>query len=324
MSRTLQFMEHAQLVPNSLSNSMSAVLVETGPDQGAIWHFGEPNHEQRELAVGNAWADLSHRGVITVTGADRIKWLNDMTTQELGTLPTGQWTATLLLDAQGHIEQQLFLVDDGSTTWMHTESEKVEEFIGYLNKMKFMLDVDVKDATHDYAVVRAPGAADAFGGPFALIPYAELQDITDAFKAAAHMQVGIWALEAERVAAGRARILFETDHKSIPNELGFINTAVHMNKGCYRGQETVAKVFNLGHPPRRLVLLHLDGSMVHMPDHGAKVTFDGKEVGYIGSVARHYELGPIALAVIKRTTPVTATLDIDGVAATQEVLVAAE
>jgi tRNA-modifying protein YgfZ len=134
----------------------------------------------------------------------------------------------------------------------------------------------------------------------------------------------MWALEAERIAAGRARILLESDHKSIPNELGFLNTAVHMNKGCYRGQETVAKVFNLGHPPRRLVLLHLDGTMVHMPEHGAKVVFDGKEVGYIGSMARHFELGPIALAVIKRTVPVGATLDIDGVAATQEVLVAAE
>ena len=132
------------------------------------------------------------------------------------------------------------------------------------------------------------------------------------------------ALEAERIAAGRPRILLETDHKSIPNELGLLNTAVHMNKGCYRGQETVAKVFNLGAPPRRLVLLHLDGSMVHMPEHGAKVMAGDKEVGFIGSMARHYELGPIALAVIKRTVPTDLTLDIDGVAATQEVLVSAE
>ena len=128
----------------------------------------------------------------------------------------------------------------------------------------------------------------------------------------------MWALEAERVAAGRARLLFETDHKSIPNELGFLNTAVHMNKGCYRGQETVAKVFNLGQPPRRLVLLHMDGSMVAMPSHGAKVEFDGKEVGFIGTMARHYELGPIALAVIKRNVPLDAVLIVEGVSASQE------
>lgn len=303
---------------------MSAVLVEAGPDTGAIWHFGEPNQEQRELAAGNAWADLSHRAVITISGSDRTKWLNDMMTQELGTLPVGQWTETLLLDAQGHIEQQLFLVDDGETIWLNTEVSKSNELVTYLNKMKFMLDVDVHDRTSEYAVLRSPGVADVFGGPYAIVPRTELADMAQAYKAAGYVQIGTWALDAERIAAGRARILFETDHKSIPNELGLLNIAVHMNKGCYRGQETVAKVFNLGHPPRRLVLLHLDGTMVHMPEHGAKVTLGGKEIGFIGSMARHYELGPIALAVIKRTIPVDVTLDIDGVSATQEVLVPAE
>jgi tRNA-modifying protein YgfZ len=301
---------------------MSAVLVEEGPDTGAIWHFGEPNHEQRALAIGSAWADLSHRAVIAVSGEDRIKWLNDMFTQELSTLPTGQWTMSLLLDAQGHIEHQMFMVDDGTTTWMHTEKEKAAELTTYLEKMKFMLKVDVKDVSDEFAVLRAPGITDSIGGPYALVSRNEFAETTTAF-ATAHQQIGIWALEAERIAAGRARILFETDHKSIPNELGFLGSAVHLNKGCYRGQETVAKVFNLGHPPRRLVLLHLDGSMVHMPQHGAKVMDGEKEVGFIGSVARHYELGPIALAVIKRTTPIDSTLDIDGVSATQEVIVSA-
>lgn len=303
---------------------MSAVLVESGLDQGAIWHFGEPNREQRELAAGNGWADLSHRSIITIVGADRTKWLNDMMTQELATLPQGEWTESLLLDAHGHIEQQLFLVDDGSAIWAHTEAANAEGLITYLNKMKFMLDVDVQDRSEEFVVLRAPGIPDKLGGPYALIPRTELTAVTAAYAAAGHMQVGTWALEAERIAAGRARILLETDYKSIPNELGFLHTAVHMNKGCYRGQETVAKVYNLGRPPRRLVLLHLDGSMVHMPEHGAKVMYDGKEIGQIGSMARHYELGPIALAVIKRSVPIDATLDIDGVSATQEVLVAAD
>jgi len=301
---------------------MSAVLVEEGPDTGAIWHFGEPNHEQRALALGNAWADLSHRAVIAVSGEDRIKWLNDMFTQELSTLPTGQWTMSLLLDAQGHIEHQMFMVDDGTKTWMHIEKEKAGELTTYLEKMKFMLKVDVKDVSDEFAVLRAPGITDSIGGPYALVSRNEWAETTAAF-ASAHQQIGMWALEAERIAGGRARILFETDHKSIPNELGFLGSAVHLNKGCYRGQETVAKVFNLGHPPRRLVLLHLDGSMVHMPQHGAKVMDGEKEVGFIGSVSRHYELGPIALAVIKRTTPIDSTLDIDGVSATQEVIVSA-
>jgi folate-binding protein YgfZ len=182
--------------------------------------------------------------------------------------------------------------------------------------MKFMLRVEIADRSNDYAVLRAPGTADSIGGPYALVTYDELDDMKSAFSQN-YLQVGTWALDAERVAAGRARILFETDHKSIPNELGFLNNAVHMKKGCYPGQETVAKVFNLGQPPRRLTLLHLDGSMVAMPENGAKVEFDGKEIGFVGTVARHYELGPIALAVLKRNVPIEATLISAGVPATQ-------
>jgi len=280
---------------------MSAVLVEAGPDKGAIWHFGEPNKEQKKLVSGNGWADLSHRGVISISGKDRLTWLHALTTQHLEKLTPGDWQESLILDAQGHIVEQLFLVDDGSTTWIHTEAERCEPLIEYLEKMKFMLDVQVKDQSNNYAVLRAAGTADNIGGPYALVPRAELSDTVIAFNKA-HTQVGIWALEALRVAQGRARLLFEVDHKSIPNELGFLNRAVHMQKGCYRGQETVAKVFNLGQPPRKLVLLHLDGSMVELPEHGAKITIDDKEIGYIGTVARHFELGPIALGVIKRNT----------------------
>jgi folate-binding protein YgfZ len=298
---------------------MSAVLVESGPDKGAIWHFGEPNQEQKALVAGNAWADLSHRGVISISGKDRLTWLHALTTQHVEKLEAGKWVEALILDVQGHVIDQLFLVDDGNATWLHTENFRTQEILNYLNKMKFMLEVEVKDQSNDYAVLRAPGKSDLLGGPYALVPREELKETKDAFSKA-HTQAGIWAMEAERVAQGRARLFFEVDHKSIPNELGFINKAVHMNKGCYRGQETVAKVFNLGQPPRKLVRLHLDGSMVAMPEHGAKVFLENKEVGFIGTLARHYELGPIALAVIKRNVPADATLICEGVSASQEEL----
>src|SRR5208282_2421567 len=100
--------------------------------------------------------------------------------------------------------------------------------------------------------------------------------------------------------------------------------AVHLTKGCYRGQETVARVHNLGHPPRRLVFLDLDGSADRLPAHGDPVELDGTVVGFTGSAARHYELGPIGLALVKRTVPVDATLLAGsgvGVAAAQEVIV---
>ena len=302
---------------------MTAVYVEGGLDQGAIWHFGEVAKEQRALADGRAWADLSHRAVIRISGEDRLTWLHSLTTQHLEKLAAGEWKEALILDPQGRVEQQLFLVDDGTSTFIHLDTVRAPELITYLGKMKFMLRVEVTECAKEYAILRAPGKSDAIGGPYALVPRAELAATANAFSTTA-LQVGMWALEAERIASGRARIGMDTDHKTIPNEIGALNKSVHMSKGCYRGQETVAKVFNLGHPPRRLVLLHLDGSSVDLPASGSPITLEGKEVGFVGSVARHYELGPIALALIKRNVPADATLVTSQIAATQEILVPIE
>jgi len=299
---------------------MSAVLVEAGPDKGAVWHFGEPVKEQRALEAGTAWADLSHHNIIAVSGEDRLKWLHDLTTQFVSDLQPGVWMANMILDAKGHIEFQFNVVDDGSTTFLVLDPGYSEQLIEYLTKMKFMLRVDVKDASSDFAVLRAPGAPTEIGGPFALVPRSEVEEMKKTFGGVA-TQVGTWALDAERVAAHRPRIGFETDHKSIPNEIGVLNGAVHMKKGCYRGQETVAKIYNLGNPPRRLVMLHLDGSDVGFPAVGTKIENDGIVVGFIGTVARHHELGTIALAVVKRNTPIEATLMVDGVPAAQQVIV---
>ena len=299
---------------------MSAVLVEAGPDKGAVWHFGEPVKEQRALEAGTAWADLSHHNIVAVTGADRLKWLHDLTTQFVSDLQPGVWMPNMILDARGHIEYQFNLVDDGTTTFLVLDPGYSEQLIEYLTKMKFMLRVEVSDASSQYAVLRAPGAPTPIGGPFALVPREELESMKKTFGGVA-TQVGTWALDAERVAAHRPRIGFETDHKSIPNEIGVLNGDVHMKKGCYRGQETVAKIYNLGNPPRRLVLLHLDGSDVGFPAVGTKIENEGVVVGFIGTVARHHELGTIALAIVKRNTPIDATLSVDGVPAAQQVIV---
>jgi folate-binding protein YgfZ len=299
---------------------MSAVLVEAGPDKGAVWHFGEPVKEQRALEAGTAWADLSHHNIIAVSGVDRLKWLHDLTTQFVSDLQPGVWMANMILDAKGHVEFQFNVVDDGSTTFLVLDPGYSGQLIEYLTKMKFMLRVDVKDASSEFAVLRAPGARTEIGGPFALLPRSEVEEMKKTFGGVA-TQVGTWALDAERVAAHRPRIGFETDHKSIPNELGVLNGAVHMKKGCYRGQETVAKIYNLGNPPRRLVMLHLDGSDIGFPAVGTKIENDGIVVGFIGTVARHHELGTIALAVVKRNTPIEATLMVGGVPAAQQVIV---
>ena len=300
---------------------MSAVFVEAGPDQGAIWHFGEPVKEQRALEEGKAFANQGHLPSISITGVDRLTWIHSLCTQDIENLQPGEWKSAFILDPQGHLEFPLLIIDDGQTTYIFTEIAAHEPLMKFLNAMKFMLRVEIKDSSSEVALFRAPGKSDEIGGPYALVSRNEIENMVANFSLSA-MQVGTWALDAIRVAAGRPRFGFESDPKTIPNEIGGLNIAVHMNKGCYRGQETVAKVFNLGKPPRRLTLLHLDGSGVDLPTPGNEITLDGKTIGFLGTVARHHELGPIALALLKRSVPLDATVMAGSVLATQEEIVA--
>jgi folate-binding protein YgfZ len=305
-----------------------------GPDAGVAAYYADPFAEQRALASRWGVVDRSHRDVLRITGTDRLSWLHSLTTQDVEHLAPGATAEALVLSPQGHVEHQLALTDDGTATWVHVEPGSAPALLEFLTSMQFMLRVDPQDVSADYAVVTLLGPGipasaatsatarlDAGFGRDLIVPRAELADRVAALRGAGAELAGIWAYEALRIAAGRPRIGLDTDHRTIPHEVGWIETAVHLSKGCYRGQETVARVHNLGHPPRRLVLLHLDGSEDKLPGHGDLVLLDGASVGFTGSAARHYELGPIGLALIKRTTPVDATLTVDGVAAAQEVIV---
>ncbi|MBO3747298.1 folate-binding protein YgfZ [Streptosporangiaceae bacterium NEAU-GS5] len=282
------------------------------PDDVVAGHYGDLYGEQRALARGEAVVDRSNREVVRISGPDRLTWLNDLSSQQLKTLAPGHWTQTLLLDAQGRLEHHLTLIDDGESVLAHVEPGTAADLVGFLDRMRFMLRVEVADVTADFAVV-STGVGDDRLIPRDLLPVVDEE--------LGRRLAGLWAYEALRIEAHVPREGFDTDHKTIPHEVGWIGTAVQLDKGCYRGQETVARVHNLGHPPRRLVFLHLDGSVDTLPPHGAPVTLDGAEVGVVGSSARHHELGPVALAVVKRTVPVDATLLAGGVAAAQEVVV---
>lgn len=313
--------------------SLPGAVPAEGPDEGVAGHYGELFREQRALADGTGFVDLSHRGVVTVTGDDRLSWLHLLLTQHVSELPTGQATEALVLSANGHIEHALYLVDDGTTAWAHVEPGTQTALIDYLESMKFFYRVEVADRTAEYAVLHLPAGsiteapADAVvretaHGRDLFLPRAELT----VFAAAHGPAIGVLAHEALRVEAHRPRLGLETDHRTIPHELGWIGTAVHLQKGCYRGQETVARVHNLGKPPRRLVFLHLDGSEVHLPPHGTPVRLaadgpESRQLGFLTTSARHHELGPIALALIKRNVPVDAPLLAGTTAAAQEVVV---
>jgi tRNA-modifying protein YgfZ len=308
---------------------MTAVVAETGPDVGVPWHYGDPMREQRLLASGAGVVDLSHRGVITVSGPDRLTWLHSLTTQYLDGLEPGRGVTTLVLSPHGHIEHVLYGVDDGETFWAHTEPGAAAALVSWLDGMRFLTRVEVSDRSNDYAVVWSAAQVpadqladrlvrvgpDSLDGREVFVVRDRLGEIMSSGPRA-----GTWALGARRIAAGVPRIGLDTDHRTIPNEVGLLGAAVHLDKGCYRGQETVARVHNLGRPPRRLVRLHLDGSVDTLPAPGAELELDGRAVGFVGGSARHFELGPIALGLIKRGTPVDATLTADGIAGAQEPL----
>jgi folate-binding protein YgfZ len=188
--------------------------------------------------------------------------------------------------------------------------------------MRFLMRVEVADVTEEVAVAWRPASG------YDLVP----RDRLTAYAEAAGPAAGMWAFEALRIARGEPRFGIDTDQRTIPNEVGWVPagptaegavpwTAVHLDKGCYRGQETVARVHTLGRPPRRLTLLHLDGSANQLPEPGTPLTYDGREVGFVGSSARHHELGPIGLGLVKRAVPLDATLDAAGLPAAQEVVV---
>jgi len=307
---------------------MTEVRNETGPDAGAVWHYGDPMREQRELAAGRGAVDLSHRDVVTISGPDRLEWLHSLTTQHVTELSAGDATTALLLSPKGHIEHVMYGVDDGETFWAHTEPGAAAALVEFLNSMRFLMQVEVTDRSDEYGVVwrPTPSADDLTGtvarrGQDSLGGHEVIAPLVDVPAVLGDQRAGTWAYEALRIAAGVPRFGVDTDHRALPNELGLLGVAVHLDKGCYRGQETVARVHNLGKPPRRLVLLHLDGSVETLPEPGDELRSGDRPAGFVGSTSRHHELGPIGLGLIKRNTPVDAELVTGVIACAQEVLV---
>jgi tRNA-modifying protein YgfZ len=317
-----------------LLETQGAVPAE-GPDTGVAAHYGDPYAEQRALALSAGMVDRSNRGVLRITGQDRLSWLHSLTSQDLEHLAEGSTAEALILSPNGHVEHHLTLADDGTAVWLHVEPGTVAALLEFLESMRFMLRVEPADVTGQFAVLTLMGPDSAGSlpdgtavamrsafGMDVIIDRGRLGAIAAGLRDRGVALAGMQAHEALRIAARRPRLGLDTDHRTIPHEVGWIETAVHLSKGCYRGQETVARVHNLGHPPRRLTFLHLDGSEDHLPGHGDPVTVGDATVGFVGSAARHYELGPIGLALIKRTVPVDVTLTAGGLAAAQEVVVA--
>jgi folate-binding protein YgfZ len=308
-------------------------------DSGVAAHYGDPAHEGRAIERSAAWVDRSNRDIVRVSGPDRLNWLNDLTSQLTIGIAPGAGTEALVLDSRGHLRHHLSLVDDGESTWIHTEPGRGAELAKFLDSMRFMLRVEVADLGDEYKVltVLGPKRAEAIEDTDDVladvvarltmdetdlfVPAERLEEAAEALTAAGARPAGMWAYEADRIAHHRVRAGVDTDERTIPHEVDWVGRAVHLEKGCYPGQETVARVHNLGRPPRRLVMLHLDGTAERLPEVGTAIELDDRTVGRVGSSARHHELGPIALGVVKRSAPTDADLVVDGIAAGQEVVV---
>ena len=158
-----------------------------------------------------------------------------------------------------------------------------------------------------------PHPGQGYRAGFVLVPVRSVDAVARAFLAAEEGRrlAGALAWEALRIEAGRPRWAREADARAIPHELDWLRTAVHLTKGCYPGQETIARTLNLGRPPRRLTVLQLDGLVGDLPRPGASVRMGERAVGAVTSVARHHELGPIALALLRRAVPVGEQLTVE-------------
>ncbi|MFR9750791.1 YgfZ/GcvT domain-containing protein [Nocardia sp. 004] len=341
------------VAPSPILSAPGAVAAASGsPDAAVAWHYGDPFGEQRAAAERVAIVDRSHRFVLRITGAERLTWLHTIASQHVAALGDGQSAESLDLDVNGRVLHHFVLTELGGAVWIDTEAERGQDLLDFLRKMVFWAAAE-PEAAPDYAILSLLGprvaeltgtlgistlpgdyaATPLPGGGFLrrmpwpttdsfdlVIPREQLTDWWTRLTAAGAAPAGMWAFEALRVAAVRPRIGLDTDERTIPHEARWIGGvaeqgAVHLDKGCYRGQETVARVHNLGKPPRLLMLLHLDGSAEERPATGTDVTVGGRVVGRLGTVIDHYELGPIALALIKRTVPADTALTAGSAAA---------
>lgn len=300
--------------------------------------MSNPFVDQRELADGLAVVRVN-AAVVSVTGVDRAAVLNATLSQSLVGMRAGESREALELDGNGRIIRIVHVLERESDTLLIAPETTGTELVAWLDKRVFMEDVTSTDVSTDWDVY---AGTRAFGDVHWTDPWPEIQPGGVTYGAEA---IPSWSyvetllprgtepparivdsavLDSLRVVAGRPGAP-ELDDRALPHELDWLRTAVHLSKGCYPGQETVAKIHNVGHPPRRLVRLHLDGSDSVFASAGDAVFLGEDGVGVVTTAANHFEEGPVALALIKRAVAVDAALRVvhDGttLAASQDVIV---
>ena len=137
----------AEASEQSTTAALPGAVEASWPDEGVAAHYGDPMREQRALDEAAGFVDRSNRGVLRITGPDRLSWLHSLTTQHLEGLAAGQSAQALILSPTGHVEHHLTLTDDGTAVWVHVEPGTAAALVEFLESMRFMLRVEVADVS---------------------------------------------------------------------------------------------------------------------------------------------------------------------------------
>lgn len=317
----------------SLSPIAQAFGGQPHPDGSTVaWHYGNPLGEQRALDSGAVIIDRSDRIIFKIAGEDAPDFLNRLLSQKLDELPENLRTEALDLDMNGRILHHAGVIRLSDGFYLDVDPAQADSFEKYLSMMIFWAKVEI--TREDLALLTILGEAPSYESVLSDAPVewpgmlrrdllVRREDMLDVVRwfAGHHVKLaGTMTFDAIRTRAVIPDPLKDLDHKSIPHEVpswigrGGRLGAVHLNKGCYRGQETVARVENLGRSPRVLVIVHLDGSAPELPLTGAEIKGSRRTVGRLGQVIQDCDYGPMALALVKRTALGSAELQAEGVA----------
>jgi len=286
----------------------------------------ELDGQYRVLREGAGLIDRSERGKLLASGPDALEFLQGQLTNDIEAIAAGEGCYAALLDRKGHMQADMRVLRfESDRFWVDLERAPTDPVVRHLSLYRVGQEVEIDDQTADEAIlsVIGPGAAATSGAEGLRTEHAhrELEvggatcravatdlgidlicasgqagAVTAALVDAGAESVSEAAAEIMRVEAGRPRFGREMSSATIPQEAGIDDRAVSFTKGCYIGQETVARLHYRGKPNRHLRGLRLDGPVAD----GDPITFDGRDVGRIGTAVVSPAQGPIALAVIRR------------------------
>jgi tRNA-modifying protein YgfZ len=304
----------------------------------------ELDGQYRQLREECGLLDRSERGKLLVSGSEAAEYLQGQLTNDIEAVPPGEGIYAALLDRKGHMQGDMRVLrpGEGPDLLLDTEPEALEAVRRHLAMYKIGREVDVVDVTAERALLSliGPRAAEIAGSPalpenlceevtvagtqvlavgtaegIDLIFEAEARErVAAALLAAGAAEVSPEAVEILRIEAGRPRFGAEMGTATMPAEAGIVEQAVSFTKGCYIGQETVARLHYKGKPNRHLRGLKLSGAGAAPGD---SISLGEKEVGRLGGVGVSPAFGPIGLAILRREAEPGATVAVgeDGVTA---------